>query len=590
MKSNWRDRVAVEHTLSTKSDRTYFDLLRVVLDHNVNTEPYRNRLLGILRNRDLKALLDEADSLAGTEYPSADLHFSANQVAALIKKYPFPSLIPGVDPEKEAMKKFLASERMCGRYNLIYTLERKLKRYRSSFLREEIRVWIRRIIGEKPDLPAIYSKCDFGPGASVGISGNATHLARKFLEPSWSVTPTALPYALAALRQIPLCWELLLKREDSSFYSHDPELFAQALAGRAAMVDYNKITLVPKTAKVHRTIAVEPLLNGFVQKGVGEYITQRLFRFGIDLTDQSRNQELARLGSIPGDDPYATIDLASASDSISIAVAKDLLPPDWFALLNAIRSPRYKTKDGIFSYQKFCSMGNGFCFPLETLIFTSVCAAVYDRHNHKADYSVYGDDIIVRASLAREVLSTLHLLGFRHNPDKTFIEGPFRESCGADWYNGEDVRPLTLDYEVDSLASYFKLHNASLRNSRTTAFFSEAREKLRDSIPHRWRFCRPWKGNADTAFEVEKDVFMASKFCNWNRRTWSWSWKELVPLAVSDDDFRERNGWSTVLLMAALRGSDSEAPFTRRRNTRTRVRVVSHHGGYSTWLPSPNGM
>lgn len=586
MKSNGLDRFRLEQSLQTKGDEVFLNVIRRMLDSSLLFEPYKAKVLGYLRSRQYGLLIRFADSLGEAVHSSAAEHYAASQLAAMIKKYPFDGNLPGIDPEKAAIDKFYEAERLCKRYNSIYVLERKLGRRRSSFLRDEMRDWIRQVIGEHPDYKAIWPLCGFGPGASVGVSGNATHLASKYLSPSWSVTPSALPYALAALRSDPHVWELLLAKE-SPYICYDPLLFEEALKQRVQMVTYNKITLVPKTALVHRTIAVEPLLNGYVQKGIDEFLRRRLFRFGIDLKDQTRNQRLAYFGSLPGTDPFATIDLSSASDLISLELARDILPPDWFELLNSTRSPAYKLNGNVYRYHKFVSMGNGFCFPLETLIFSSVCVAVYKMFNHPLDFSVYGDDIVVRSSLAPEVLKLLRLIGFRHNPRKTFIQGQFRESCGSDWFNGEDVRPVTLDYKLDSLSNIIKFHNLTLRRKRSEDLFFEVRDYLRALIPPKCRFVRPYKGQVETAFEVELDQFMVSSFAVWRKKTFSWQWTELISRSISDDSLREEYGWSTVLMMAALRGSSSEAPFTKRRNTRTRVRLVSHHGGHSTWLPSP---
>lgn len=584
-----------------REEKNYFSLLSCVLDHNSEITDLKDEVLGLLRSKSYGKLLELADSLSKTVYPTAAKHFAANQLSALILKYPFPGPIPGVDPEKKALDKFASAEKLCKGYNKVWRYRRKFgksmlhggpaSQRRASFNRilARSKEWVWNVIGEEPDFKAIWSKCDFGPGASVGVSGNATHMASKFLAPCWSVTPSALPYALAALRSNPQVMELLCKKEGTPFYSVDPELFERELLRRVQYVTYNKIALVPKTSLVHRTIAVEPLLNGFVQKGIDLYLRGRLNRFGIDLKDQSKNQVLARMGSLPDSDPFATIDLSMASDLISLELAKELLPPAWFSLLNATRSHQYKLNGRIETYHKFVSMGNGFCFPLETLIFASVCAAVYGVSNLQADFSVYGDDIIVRQSVATEVLNHLRSFGFRHNPDKTFAKGPFRESCGADWYLGEDVRPVMLDDTLGSYRSIIGFHNGTLRNERASQFFQEARVLLRALVPPKKRFMRPYKGDMDTAFEVERDTFMGCPFAVWNRETWSWQWKEYLTLSVDDSaDFREKHGWSTVLMMAALRGSSSKEPFTKRRNTRTRVRKVSHHGGHSTWLPSPH--
>lgn len=587
MKSKWRDRVALEAALSKRKEEFYSKFLSVVLDSNSFSLSISNSAKGYLRAGRYDLLLELADQLGRAEHATATDHYVANQLVSLIKKVPRDLRHLGIDPEKAAISKFLSSERRVGRYNLIFSLERKLGRSRSIFLRAKMRDWIRKVIGDSPNYTAIWKECGFGPGASVGVTGNATHLAAKLLSPRWSVTPTALPYALAALRSHPQMWEfLLLEKEGSRFFSWDPVLFEQKLMDKVLLVDYNKVTLVPKTAKIHRTIAVEPLLNGYLQKGIDTFLRRRLFRFGIDLNDQSRNQELARQGSIPQEDPYSTIDLSEASDSISLELAKDLLPPDWFYFLNSVRSPSYLLNGSKFRYNKFCSMGNGFCFPLETLIFASACEAIYDCHNRNPDYSVYGDDIIVRSAQANDVLKLLRVLGFRHNPDKTFLNGPFRESCGADWYLGEDVRPVTLKELPDCFQDYFSLHNQTLRSWRTTAFFAEARELLRAFVDKKYRFVRPYKGNTDTAFEVDLDLFMTSPFAFYDRRTWSWRWMELESYSLDDKEIRLKARYNLALLQAALRGSSSSTPFTKRRNTRTRVGIRSNHGGHSTWLPS----
>lgn len=588
MNPNLRDRFRVDCALTAKAEEIYSTVLGKVLDTNLYPQEVKDRVKGNLRSKRYDLLLEFADSYGGAEASTAREHFLANQLAALIKKVPRDLRKYGIDPEIEGLRKFALAERRCKRYNQIFMLENKLGRRRSSFLREKSRRFIQRVLGFHPNYAEIWSHCGFGPGASVGVGGNATHLGAKLLAPRWSVTPSALPYALAALRSNAQMWELLLNPENAPHFSWDPSKFEDALEDRIMSVDFNNIVLVPKTAKVHRTIAVEPLLNGFLQKGVDVVLRRKLSRFGIDLKDQSRNQVLARLGSLPEEDPYVTIDLSEASDSISIGLARDLLPRPWFHFLNAIRSPNYTLKGKKYPFEKFCSMGNGFCFPLETLIFASVCEAVSEYRNVKADYSVYGDDIIVRRSLSDEVLKMLRLLGFRHNPKKTFLQGNFRESCGADWFSGEDVRPVTMDTLPCTIQEVFSFHNQTLRNARCTVYFQEVREYLRTLIPPRWRFVRPYDGNADTAFTVSMDLAMSSPFLVWNRKTWSWTWKELNTYPLEDREIRKRAMYNIALLQAALSGASSDVPFALRRNTRTRVANVSHHGGRSTFLPSDN--
>ena len=96
--------------------------------------------------------------------------------------------------------------------------------------------------------------------------------------------------------------------------------------------------------------------------------------------------------------------------------------------------------------EQFSSMGNGFTFPLETLLFYSLARAVLKYMHASAEewdmLSVYGDDITLPSrcfSLLTEVFTEC---GFLVNSRKSFSDGPFRESCGADYLRSIDIRPF----------------------------------------------------------------------------------------------------------------------------------------------------
>lgn len=575
--------------LDEKLKRNSWNTYQSVLELFVEDSPVSvsDVVYGFLQAKDYLSLIDWADSHGGAAHSTALEAYNANQLAALIKKYPFPIPNREEKSERRALDKFLAAERQCGRYNL------KLRTYKDKYAFETVTLqkmadYIYHVIGEKPDLRDIYSKCSFGPGASIGIHGNSTNLMRKLLAEEWTCTPSALPYAAEAISTDHHLYELILHRDDG-FVDLDPLKLREEFKVRTRLVHYNKITTVPKTVLVDRTIAVEPLWNGYLQKGVDEVLRHRLKRIGIDLRDQTRNQDLARQGSIPGQaDPYVTIDLSNASDSISTSLVKRILPPEWFSFLNSIRSPAYMlpNENGeTRTYEKFVSMGNGFCFPLETLIFASVCR-LYAKPK---DFSVYGDDIICRQSVARKVLKVLWRIGFRHNVKKTFLEGPFRESCGADWYEGRNIRPVTLDDPLNSLSEIIKFYNLSRRHPLSDVRFSSVREYLETLVPRELFMCRPYQGNIYAAFEVELDKFQSSVFALWNRETYSWSWMELDIKGVPDKGLRDDKRFPTALQMAALRGSSSRQPFSYRRKTTQYVRRMSYAGASSTWLPPFRG-
>lgn len=204
-------------------------------------------------------------------------------------------------------------------------------------------------------------------------------------------------------------------------------------------VERNVLALVPKNWKTHRIIAKEPDHALPFQLQLDGYLKKVLRKWGIDLSRQERNQELARLGSIDGS--FATIDLTMASDTLSLNCVAWLLPYDWYVIFTAYRSSSYSAPWGDGSYAKFSSMGNGYTFSLETLIFTAACRAVGSRQ-----HAVYGDDIVVKTEYVPELVRLLRFLGFRTNADKTFCnpDSRFRESCGCDYFEGVLVTPFYL--------------------------------------------------------------------------------------------------------------------------------------------------
>lgn len=579
--------------LQLRATSNYWKLLNTVC-HVHADQPWSRTALAILDlgpNREsVRSLVDLADSLSSQKYDDAAEHFAANQFSLLIRKYPFPDDVNPFTPEETAYQKFIKSEHSCLRINQRLSARRSRRSrplpYEYEF--EKMRQFARYVLADAPDLAHIYDNVGFGPGASVGVTGNATNFARK-LRASWTVTPGAYMLSFGSVMKHAQIREILFPNPGgftASPFDYDP--VKGPFSKKVSVVAYNKIAFVPKTAKTYRSIAVEPLLNGLVQKGVDNVMRLRLKRIGIDLSDQDLNSEMARLGSLKDDeDSFVTIDLSSASDSISIEIVREILPPEWFSFLNSIRSPSYNYGGVVRRFHKFCSMGNGFCFPLETLLFTSACISVGCGAPGK-DFRVYGDDIVVRKKFAVPLLKLLKYMGFAVNTDKTFLSGPFRESCGKDWFNGVDVRPYTLDFALDSVQSLYKVLNGSLRNDLTRSFFHGLRPFLLGRVHRDFRFFRPYPGPDDTAIDSYCDEFLTSPHVSYRfaNGTGSWRWKELISYPISD---REITNWARehgiAVLYGALSGSASSMPFSIRRKTRTKVRLVSHPGATSQWLP-----
>lgn len=549
------------------------------------------RLTGLIRARDIKGVVDYADWLVDQTYSTATQHFVANQLAALIRKYPFPDG-SGFDPEGEALRKFRKSEAMCHRINQRFAA--RLKRVGKAWPYESqlniMRRFIAYTIGCEVPFGKVWELCGFGPGATTDVTGDATNVARKLHATTQSVTPKALHYAYAAAMSHAQVRESFLP-DHGGFSSGSPLMDAKAFMRRVSVVLHNKLAFVLKTVKIRRIIAKEPTWNGYLQTGVGRLFQRYLLRVGIDIRAQEPNQRMAREGSLMDhEDTFCTIDLSAASDSIATEVVREVLPPDWFAFLDALRSPQYEVEGVVSPFHKFCSMGNGFCFPLETLLFTAACVAV-GAGRPGVDFRVYGDDIVIRRSKFDALVDLLHYLGFAVNRSKTFKTGPFRESCGADFFNGKDVRPYTLDHPLDSIEGLFKFLNLSRRSELTSLFFQDVRPVVLGYIPESLRLYRPYKGEPDSGIDSTGDEHLYCPTCIPTRVAGTWQYAELRHTPMADrleglDEVAQR----TALVYAALSGSASARPFASRHRTTTKVRLRTHCGASSTWLPRPWGV
>lgn len=228
----------------------------------------------------------------------------------------------------------------------------------------------------------------------------------------------------------------------------------------------NRFTTVPKDSLKDRGICIEPSVNLFYQKALGAVLRRRLKAVGLDLeTGQDRNGALALVGSVKG--TLATVDLSSASDTVSSALVRLLLPPKWYEQLDNTRS-HYTLISGHWTLlEKFSSMGNGFTFELETCIFAAIATECSVNMGETpvigTNVSAYGDDIVVATSVYEHLLKVLTWLGFLPNARKCFGSGSFRESCGHDYWGGLRVEPLRIDSDPDNFQFWISTANR-LRN------------------------------------------------------------------------------------------------------------------------------
>lgn len=312
----------------------------------------------------------------------------------------------------------------------------------------------------------VWEFCKFGPGVTFSSKGRfGSHILSKIANAS--VTPEALPIAKDVL---------------SRYY---PNFFGSKSVEKLNVVRGNRLSFVPKDETKCRTIAIEPSINMFLQQGIGRWMVRRLrHHFGLDLRNQSRNQFLAKVGSLNGS--LATVDMSDASSRIPRELVRLLIPADWFLLLDACRSKYGLVGSDVWTrYEMFSSQGNGFTFPLETLIFYSICAAVGSRPP-----VVYGDDMIIASKDFDTVTDLLTEVGGKVNILKSFHTGPFRESCGADWMLGHNVRPIYYKMEASRFSQVASLHNLLMQRWGRHAL-PRTLHYLWSRVPQRKRFTGP---------------------------------------------------------------------------------------------------
>jgi hypothetical protein len=354
----------------------------------------------------------------------------------------------GIDREAVAFDKWLASEASCRLVNeklrsywegdcslvpfpvseVLHRAQRKISEILGPIKDRELEDWV-------------CTHGRFGPGSDLSTSGVHTSSYNKYEKPG-SITPGALAFAEAV-------------------FDDDRR---QELPDHAECVRGSRLSFVPKNAKTDRAICVEPRWNIYLQLGIGEYIVRRLRKVGCDLSSQDTNRKFAARAHRDG---LATIDLSSASDTISKNLILMLLPEDWSDILFQLRSPTTSYRGKTFLLEKISSMGNGYTFPLETLIFLAIARAICDEHSlGYDDVTVYGDDIIVPREIVPQLLEVFSCIGFTVNSAKSFVTGNFFESCGHDYFKGQNVRPFFLKGEVNTVERAYTLANQVLEVAR----------------------------------------------------------------------------------------------------------------------------
>jgi len=280
--------------------------------------------------------------------------------------------------------------------------------------------------------------------------------------------------------------------------------FARRRTHETSTAAVSHLLFVPKNYKVSRSICKEPIAYMYFQQHFRwelEYMMHKgILRRFVKIDDQSRNQAGALYGSWSS--AVDTIDLSAASDSVHLELVKAIFPQPLLDGLLACRTEQVLLPTGEYVHvNKFAPMGSAVCFPVQCIIYATVCLYAYmlrfspayaiddilssrsifekwvaktigrdfTPNNFVESFAVYGDDIVCDTRVTDDVVSILEDLGFVVNNDKSFIgKRAFRESCGVFAMYGEDVTPLHFKgryflgpLEAAEYARYISLANAA---------------------------------------------------------------------------------------------------------------------------------
>lgn len=404
--------------------------------------------------------------LSPLDYESAESYWKDAMCVDLLRKAQIPT---SIDRKAVARATFFSCEAGCAATNV------RMLPYLRNYGQEpadkgviqfitEWRKEISKLLGRLPE------NLDFGFGQGATLSDPSLVST---IPDKMSSTPSLYPNTKDLL---PLWWPTAWGRVRSEYYRASSFNIARG----------NHFFTVPKSGLTDRGCCKEASLSLFFQLGVGKLLKKRLMRYGINLwTAQAKHRKLAQMASVTGS--LATIDMSDASDTIARRVVELLLPPEWFSLLNSLRAPLTRVGQKWYHLEKFSSMGNGFTFELETIIFVTLARTLARLGGHDiSEVSCYGDDLIVPSAMSKDTLAALKFFGFTPNRRKTFDEGPFRESCGGDYFLGKPVRAAFLKKEFpDEPQHWIRLAN----RLRRVAFADPSDPTRWDYVKSAWLRC-----------------------------------------------------------------------------------------------------
>jgi hypothetical protein len=469
--------------------------------------PLALRLLSALNSGDVDTIARA--SVDPRKYDNAEMYYLDACAAAFLRKAEFLGELGSseLDPKAEARRTFFQTETQCKDTNerlQMYAEGRLLPLDgRVPAVLEDARHFIKSILPPVPKLSELEVR--FGPGATSRCSGDSVTLADKLA--AFPEVTFDSRHLVDVVKNSDVWFNLLSRVHPGCLYKPlwvtddygDLVLVKARTTIAPRLTRGNRFTTVRKDAKTDRGICIEPHTTGAIQLILGEYLSNVLRRIGITKEYQEEiHGRLAEEASRKG--TFCTVDLKAASDTISYELVKLLLPWDWFELLASLRSPETYIDGNWVELEKFSSMGNGFTFELETLLFYALTRSVSNLVDgpYQALVSCFGDDIICSSASYELLTHTIAFCGFTINHEKTYVGCGFNESCGHDYFEGTDVRPYFLKGAPQYVTDWYGMANGIRRMATRHAgadilspVFRRAWLAVLDNIPPALRFYGP---------------------------------------------------------------------------------------------------
>jgi hypothetical protein len=208
---------------------------------------------------------------------------------------------------------------------------------------------------------------------------------------------------------------------------------------------YSKVLAVPKSYKASRIIAMEDIYRNIrglqCEELFRRYDAMNGYSY-INIEDQTKNQRLAQLGSQLGS--IATLDASHASDLITRSLFIDVFPKRYTRLIMTILPENVLVRGKYQPMQMLSTSGHTLTFRHETIVYNAIARVAEEIYGQLFSSIpscawAFGDDTTVHSQAYDIAVYLFKVFGLKINQDKSFAAGPYRESCGKEYWNGQDI-------------------------------------------------------------------------------------------------------------------------------------------------------